>query len=206
MSTGVIIAIVVVVLILIALLVLLPRMRAQAAERKREQERREAERRLERERREAADKHRSASDNQLKRAELAEQEAKKQRAEAEIHTKRAELHEEGLADEDLESAGANGRVTPGDRDPRPVSRDERVDEAEGDRVRPVSGGRAHESATEPAGESEGVRYSSDDRETEFDRGFETGRGPEESGTGARQGTRDDEPGRTDDDPDRGQLR
>jgi len=123
MSTEAIIAIVVVAAIVLALLlVLLPRMRAQAAERKGEQERREQERRLERERLEKAEEHRSAAETQRRQAELAEAEAQRARAEAEINAKRAELHESGLADDQLPSgtaavAGGNGRVE--DRDLRP---------------------------------------------------------------------------------------
>ncbi len=217
MSTGAIIAIAVVVaLILIALLVLMPRMRAKAAERKQEQERLEAERRLERERKEAADEHRSASQTQLKQAELAEQQAKKQRAEAEIHAKRAELHEEGLADEDLESGGMNGRVPPPDRDSDLDDRRRdsiRDDDSEG--VRPVSGGRAHEPMRdehvrdvdrEPARDTDEVRSPSDGGDKEFERGYEAGQTRDESGpSGARRMTRDEEPG-TADDPDRGPLR
>ena len=207
MSTGAIIAIVVVVvLILIALLVLLPRMRAKAAERKREQEEREAQRRLERERREAAEQHRSASQTQLKQAELAEQEAKKQRAEAEIHAKRAELHEEGLADEDLQAGTDNGRFSPGDDRARDTIRDE-----EGDRIRPVSGGRAHEPMRDehvadvdrrPATDSGEVRTPEGGGDKRYEEGFEDGRSTEQGGTGSRRLTRAEDP----DDPDRGPLR
>jgi len=217
MSTGAIIAIaVVIVLILIALLVLMPRMRAKAAERKREQDRLEAERRLERGRTEAADEHRSASQTQHKQAELAEQQAKKQRAEAEIHAKRAELHEEGLADEDLQSGGMNGRVSPSDRDfeSGDRGRDSIRDDEDDDRIRPVSGGRAHDPMRdehvrdvehEPATDADGVRSPSDRDDNEFERGFEAGQSRDESGTGARRMSRDEEPGTTDD-PDRGPLR
>lgn len=124
-STGAIIAIAVVAaIILILLLVLLPKMRKQAAEKKAENERRERERRLERERQEKADEHRSVANNQRHQAELAEAEAQKARAEADINAKRAEMHESGLADDQLPSGTAsvspNGRVDDrGDRDLRP---------------------------------------------------------------------------------------
>ena len=203
MSTGAIIAIAVVVaLILIALLVLLPRMRAKAAERKLEQERREEQRRLERERREAAEQHRSASQQQLKQAELAEQEAKKQRAEAEIHAKRAELHEEGLADEDLASGGMNGRVSSSDRDFGVDDREPDLRHDDDTRPHePLRDEHVRDIDREPASDVEGVR-SPPQGDKEFDRGFEAGRATDEGGgTGARRMTRSEEPD-TRDDPDR----
>ncbi len=195
MSTGAIIAIaVVVVIILILLLVLLPRMRKQAAERKAEQQRRERERQLERERQEKADEHRSAADSQRHQAELAEAEAKRARAEADINAKRAELHEGGLADDELPSgtragAGAspNGRVE--DRDLRPDDREVDIDRTrsappvdrdEGLRdpgVRDLGGGgRAHEPAPEGAPSSEYERGLQDgERLPDESRGDDQGR-------------------------------
>lgn len=212
MSTGAIIAIAVVVaLILIALLVLLPRMRAKAAERKREQERLETERRLERERREAVDHHRSASQVQLKQAELAESEARKQRAEAEIHAKRAELHEEGLADDDLASGTQNGRVSPDDRD---FGLDDRGRDDEGERIRPVSGGRAHEPLRdehvrdldrEPASDAGEIRSPAEGDKEFRPSGGDVGRDSGSGGAGARRMTRAEEPD-SGDEGDRGPLR
>jgi hypothetical protein len=92
MSTGAIIAIVVGALILIVLLALLvPRMRGRAEERRREGRRQEL-----------AGEHRAAAERQAAQAELAEREAQRQRAEAELHEARAELHDRGLADEELD--------------------------------------------------------------------------------------------------------
>ena len=134
MSTGAIIAIAAVAaLVLIALTIAIPRMKRSAAERK-----------LQQERRARAEEHRSHADQQRTKAELAEQEARKQRAEAEIHAKRAELHENGLADDELET----GTTTTMDRtttDPR---------ETDGGRFREVTGGRAHEPASEADGHAD----------------------------------------------------
>ena len=136
MSTGAIIAIVVIaVIILVLLLVLLPRMRKQAAEKKAERERREHERRLEAERREKADEHRSAAEHKRHQAELAEAEAQRARAEADIDAKRAQLHESGLADDQLPSgtASTNGRTE------RVVEPDHGHDHHRGDEHRDESG-------------------------------------------------------------------
>lgn len=167
MSTGAIIAIVVVaIIILILLLVLLPRMRKQAAEKKAENERRERERRLEAEREEKAQEHRSTADNQRHKAELAEAEAKRSRAEADINAKRADMHESGLADDQLPSgtasASPNGRadrdrnLRPGDDRGGDVDRSRSTGAVGSDQsVRDVSGGgRAHEPAQEGAPDSE----------------------------------------------------
>jgi hypothetical protein len=96
MSTGVVIAIIVAAIVLIAIFAMvLPRSRARARERK-----------VEDRRREVAGVHREAASERMARAELAEREARRDRAEAELHETRAKLHEDGLADEEL------------DRDPR----------------------------------------------------------------------------------------
>jgi predicted Holliday junction resolvase-like endonuclease len=97
MSTGAIIAIVVVVLILIALVAfVLPRSRARAQERK-----------LDERRAEVADAHRGEAEQRLARAEYAENQAKRERAEAELHESRAKLHEQGMADDDLDREREN---------------------------------------------------------------------------------------------------
>ena len=166
MSTGAIIAIVVVaIIILVLLLVLLPRMRKQAAEKKAENERRERERQLEAERQEKANEHRSAADDQRNKAELAEAEAKRSRAEADINAKRADMHESGLADDQLASGTAsqspNGRADQ-DRDLRPDDRDPDADRTRSTgaverdpSVRDVGGGgRAHEPVQDRAPDSE----------------------------------------------------
>ena len=220
MDTGAIIAIAVIAaIILIAVLVALPRMRSKAADRK-----------LDNKRQEVASQHREEADTRTREAEMAEAraqqqrseaelaqaEANKQRSDAEIHAKRAELHEEGLADEDLQSGGMNGRVSPSDRDfeSGDRGRDSIRDDEDDDRIRPVSGGRAHDPVRdehvrdvehEPATDADGVRSPSDRDDNEFERGFEAGQSRDESGTGARRMSRDEEPGTTDD-PDRGPLR
>jgi len=114
-STGLIIAIVVVALILIGLLVLLPRMRAAA-------ERKKAERELVQRRETVAGEHREAAREREQRADMAEQKARmaqqaaeKERAEAGMMEQRAEMHERGMADDEL------------------------IDEHERDRFRPVMG-------------------------------------------------------------------
>jgi hypothetical protein len=101
MSTGLIIAIVVVVLILLALAFLLPRMRANNARRKAQQE-------LEGRRERAAEEHRSeasnreaAADEAEQRARMAQAAAEKERAEANLQNQRATMHDRGLADEEI---------------------------------------------------------------------------------------------------------
>ena len=101
MSTALIIAIVVVVLALLVLLVVMPRMRAKAQHAK-------AERELHDRRRTVADEHRSAADEGQERAEraeqrarLAEKEAERERAEAGVAQERAQMHEKGMADDEL---------------------------------------------------------------------------------------------------------
>ncbi|MDW5595771.1 hypothetical protein VSS74_15580 [Conexibacter stalactiti] len=91
MSTGAIIAIVVAVVVVLAiLLVLIPRMRASKARHK-----------LVDERHDAARAHRVEAERRGARAELSEREAERDRAEAKLHETRAELHEQGLADDEL---------------------------------------------------------------------------------------------------------
>lgn len=90
MSTGLIIAIAAVVVVLVLLLMLIPRMRARKAEHK-----------LVDRRHEAANAHRVEAERRGARAELAEREAERDRAEARLHAARAELHEQGLADDEL---------------------------------------------------------------------------------------------------------
>ena len=122
MDTGVIIAIAVIAaLILIVMFVALPRMKRKSEERKVEQHRTQA-----------AEHHRSEAEQRRHQAELAEAEAKRARAEADINAKRAEMHEQGLADDEL------GIDTPGTRT------DDGMRERTDDGTREVSGGRAHD--------------------------------------------------------------
>jgi FtsZ-interacting cell division protein ZipA len=102
MSTGLIIAIVVIALILLALFVfVLPRARRSAQIQARE---RELEQRREHvageHRAEAAERSRHAEQAE-QRAQMAESEAKRERAEAELREQRAQMHERGMADDEL---------------------------------------------------------------------------------------------------------
>ena len=101
MSTGLIVVIVVAAIILLALLVMLPRMRASA-------QRQKAERELNQRRETVAGEHRSAAREREQRAEIAEQKARlaqtaaeKERAEAGMMEQRAQMHERGMADDEL---------------------------------------------------------------------------------------------------------
>jgi hypothetical protein len=99
MSTGAIVAIVIIAVVLIAIFAFaLPRMRA-----------RKQERQLNRARGQAAEGHREVADERMQRARLAERQAQRERAEAELHQSRAEMHEKGLADDELEDAPEPGR-------------------------------------------------------------------------------------------------
>jgi chromatin segregation and condensation protein Rec8/ScpA/Scc1 (kleisin family) len=112
MSTGAIVAIVVAaVLLLIVFAVLLPRMRARAEER-----------RIASRRDEVAGAHREEASTYAARAEYAEREAQRERAEADLHEARARLHEQGLADDELDAE--HGRLT-GDEPRTTDSRDAR---------------------------------------------------------------------------------
>jgi len=99
MSTGAWIAIIAgaVILLLLLFAVVLPRMRARRHEHQ-----------LETRRGEVAEAHREVAAEREAKARLAESEAQRQRAEAEQHAARADLHERGLADDELEA----------ERDPR----------------------------------------------------------------------------------------
>jgi hypothetical protein len=101
MSTGLIIAIVVIVLILIALLVMLPRMRAKAQEQKARKELESRRDRVATEKREAGSTRASEAEKAEQQAVVAQQQAKAQRAEAEKLEAEAQLHERGLADDEL---------------------------------------------------------------------------------------------------------
>jgi hypothetical protein len=92
MSTGAIIAIVVIALVLLAVVAfVLPRTRARARERE-----------INRRRQEVAGAHREVAEDRMERAQRAERIARAERAEAEMHASRAELHEQGLADDELD--------------------------------------------------------------------------------------------------------
>ena len=94
MSAGAIVAIVIAAVIIIAIFAfLLPRMRA-----------RKEERRMNKARGRAAEGHREIAEERMERARLAERQAQRERAEAELHQSRADMHERGLADDELEGA------------------------------------------------------------------------------------------------------
>jgi hypothetical protein len=87
---------VVAVLIVLAALYLMMRPRAQ---------RRSAERRMEERRTQAAERHHVEAEQRQARAQMAEQEARRARAEADLHESRAEMHERGMADDELADPG-----------------------------------------------------------------------------------------------------
>ena len=92
MSTGTIVAIVIIAVIVLAIFALvLPRMRARSHERK-----------LNKARDRAAEGHREVAEHRMERARMAEAQAQRERAEAELHQSRAQMHEQGLADDELE--------------------------------------------------------------------------------------------------------
>jgi len=80
----------------LAMLLLMPRMR-----------RRSAERRMQERRGMAAERHREEAEEKRARAAMAEREAERARAEAGMHESRADLHERGLADEELAAQHAD---------------------------------------------------------------------------------------------------
>jgi hypothetical protein len=148
MSTGLIIAIIVVALILIALAVMLPRMRETAR-------RKQAERELDNRRQAVAGEHRSEAaqrqeqaDRAEQKARMAQQAAERERAEASLQNERADMHERGLADDQLiedherdrfadvantgtAPRGAEGDVAPADRDADGHTLDDRARAATG---------------------------------------------------------------------------
>jgi len=100
MSVGLIVAIVVVVVVLIALVIFaIPRAR-RAREQRQLEERRGA----------VVDRHRQEAQDRQAKAELAESEAARQRAEADLHQARANVHERGLADDELRNADSPEEV------------------------------------------------------------------------------------------------
>jgi ABC-type siderophore export system fused ATPase/permease subunit len=99
MSTGTIVAIVIIAVIVLAIFAfVMPRMRARSQERK-----------LTKRRGAAAEGHREAAEHRLERARMAEAQAQRERAEAELHQSRAQMHEQGLADDELGDAPEPGR-------------------------------------------------------------------------------------------------
>ena len=101
MSTGLIIAIVVAVLIILALIVLLPRMRGTAQQQKAERELHSRRETVASEHRQAAEAGENRAEIAERKARIAEQEAQRDRAEAKLQSERAEMHDRGLADDEL---------------------------------------------------------------------------------------------------------
>ena len=101
MSTGLIIAIVVAVLIILAVIVLLPRMRGTAQQKKAERELHSRRETVASEHRQAAEAGESRAEIAERKARIAEQEAQRDRAEAKLQCERAEMHDRGLADDEL---------------------------------------------------------------------------------------------------------
>jgi type II secretory pathway pseudopilin PulG len=166
MSTALIVVIVVAALIILALLAMLPRMRATARRQK-------AERELHSRRTAAAEEHRGAAEERESRAEhaeqkarIAEQEAQRERAEANLSNERADMHERGMADDELIDESERDRfkdVT--NRTDEPVDRD-----ADGhtmdDRARAATG-RDEEPSTEyERGREDEARFDRGDRITD----------------------------------------
>ena len=101
MSTGLIVVIVVAAIIILALLVMLPRMRAASKRNAAERELHSRRDRVAGEHREAATARERSAERAEQKARLAEQAAEKERAEAGLEQQRAEMHDRGLADDEL---------------------------------------------------------------------------------------------------------
>ena len=166
MSTALIVVIVVAALIILALLVMLPRMRATAR-------RQQAERELRSRRSAAAEEHRGAAAERENRAEMAEQKARmaeqaaqRERAEANIASERADMHERGLADDELIDESERDRF--GEVANRP---DDPVDQdADGhtmdDRAREATGREGEPSTEYERGREDEQRFERGDRITD----------------------------------------
>ena len=108
MTTVVIVVVVIVAVVVIALVALRPQLRARKEQRE-----------LESRRGEAADRHHGEAEDRRASATVAQQQADRQRAEADLSESKAELHERGLADDELDSQAESSTTPPPDR---PVSR------------------------------------------------------------------------------------
>src|SRR5918999_4482848 len=101
MSTGLIILIVVVALIILALLFLLPRMRQAARHKQAERELRSRRETVANEHRQVAQERETRAEEAERKARMAQQAAERERAEANMRRERADLHERGMADDEL---------------------------------------------------------------------------------------------------------
>jgi len=160
MSTGAIIAIVVVALILLAIFAfVLPRARRKAQVKARERE-------LHQRREQVADHHRTEAstrereaDMAERKAQLAQAEAEKQRAEARMQQQRADMHERGMADDELVADHEREHFAPA------------MNDESASTERAVEGGSAHEPTTTGGGtRSDYDQGRVDERETEQRRG------------------------------------
>jgi hypothetical protein len=112
MSTGVIIAIIVVVVLLVGVLVMLPRMRAKSEQRKAQRELEGRRERVATEHRETASVRATEADKAEQEAEIAAQRARAERAEADKHEAEAQMHDRGLADDELIEDHERDRFAP----------------------------------------------------------------------------------------------
>jgi len=112
MSTGLIVAIVVVALILVALFVLMPRMRRKAEERRTARELGRRRDRVATDHREHASTRAAEAERAERKARMAQQEAERERAEAQRLEASAEMHERGLADDQLIEDHERDRFAP----------------------------------------------------------------------------------------------
>ena len=171
MSTGLIIAIVVAVLIILAILFfVLPRARRQAQVKKRERELGQRRERVATEHRETATERQREAEAAEQRARMAQAEAERERSEAQLHAERAQMHERGLADDELVEDHEREHFAPA------------MDSEADVRSEPREGGTAHEPV------SDYDRGRLDEREAEggrFDRGDDTSP-TEGEGRGARR--------------------
>jgi FtsZ-interacting cell division protein ZipA len=163
MSTGLIIAIVVVALLLIALFAfVLPRARRKAEVRARERELGQRREQVAEHHREQASTREREADMADRKAQLAQAEAEKQRAEAQMEQQRADMHDRGMADDELVADHEREHFAPAMNDESTSTE------------RSVDGGTAHEPMAPGGGprsdyERGRVDERADERSGRFDR-------------------------------------
>ena len=121
MSTGLIIAIVVIAIVLIAIVAfVMPRMRKNAQVKARERELQQRREHVAGEHRAEAEERRREAEAAEQRARMAESEAQRERAEADLREQRAQMHERGMADDELIDESERDRFagTSAERAPR----------------------------------------------------------------------------------------
>jgi hypothetical protein len=125
MSTGLIIAIVMVALVLLALFAfVLPRARRTAQVKARERELEQRRERVAGEQRAEAEERRGMAERAEQRAQMAESEARRERAEAELREQRAQMHERGMADDELIDESERDRFAGTSADEPAATRDD----------------------------------------------------------------------------------